>query len=197
MRSFQSLRQFYRISGIFPPSQLNQKCLLNANNLFYVISMLQYMISTVSCSLFKTGSMAEYVKSFFGAISALIFIQIFLITISKSADIFMLIDKFDKFVEKSKFFSFLIKKKTFALFILRFIFRKKKHRTIEFRIPKCYLQWIKWKNRKNLSFYLYYTNEIDNTWTFVALVCPHLSQLFDVRFGRWIVKRGRDQCTWK
>lgn len=110
MKSFKSLRQFYEISGILPP-QTNQKCLLNAKNLFYLISMLQYMLSTASFSLFKTGSMAEYGKSFYGYITVLIYSPNFLITIYKSADIFMLFERFDKFIEKSKSFPLSEQKK--------------------------------------------------------------------------------------
>lgn len=104
MKSFQSLSQFYQISGIFP-LQPNQNCLLNSKNSYFLISMLTLLITTASFSFFKTASIADYGKSFYGVISVLIYSINFLITIYKSSDIFKLIDKFDKFMEKSKFFS--------------------------------------------------------------------------------------------
>lgn len=126
MKSFQSLSQFYQISGIFP-LQPNQNCLLNSKNSYFLISMLTLLITTASFSFFKTASIADYGKSFYGVISVLIYSINFLITIYKSTDIFKLIDKFDKFMEKSKlFFSLFSNRNYFIIKIYLLLFRKKK-----------------------------------------------------------------------
>lgn len=108
MKSFQTLREFYHFSGIFPPQpQSNKKCLLNAKNVLILISMLQYLVTTASFLMFKTASIKENGISFYGAISVFVFSPSFLFIIYKSADIFVLMDKFEKFIEQSELSQFL------------------------------------------------------------------------------------------
>lgn len=103
MRSFKLLREFYCFSGIVPPqSQPNRKCLLNFKNVLILVSMLQYLMTTASFLLFKTASIKENGISFYGAISVFVFSPSFLLTIYKSADIFELMNKFEKFIEQSE-----------------------------------------------------------------------------------------------
>lgn len=137
MKSFQSLRQFYQISGIMPPQSNQKKSLLNGKNLFFIISTILVMVMTTLFSFFKTATLIDYGKSSYTAITIMIFTPNFVINIYKSADIFKLIEKFDKFIEKSELFPHFFKKYLFALKINYENFVCEKFRTIGFYVAKC------------------------------------------------------------
>lgn len=78
--------------------------MLNAKNVIFIFAMLQYLMATASFTFFGNASIIDYGKSFYGSITIIVYLPNLLITIYKSDEILMLIDKFDGIIEKSKLF---------------------------------------------------------------------------------------------
>lgn len=101
MRLFQSLRELYRAIGIYP-QRSNQKCRITWKILFMLFSLIQFSISAGAYFVIKASSVEEYGGTFYGSFTAFTATMLFSMNIWKITEILRLIEKFEKFIGKSK-----------------------------------------------------------------------------------------------
>lgn len=99
IKLFQFVQNGYQIMGIYP-SQSNRNVLLNAKNVYFSLTMIEMIISSMAFFVFQAESIEEFGQSFFVSITILYALVGLLITIWKIPNILMLIEHFDEFVGK-------------------------------------------------------------------------------------------------
>lgn len=100
---FQFIRKLYRIVGIRPLKNQNSPLgSYNWRNLTVLLLFLILFLACVAYFLYEAHSFTEYGGSFYMSISMLIYIVSLPTIIPKMTDIFVLMDKFGEFVDKSK-----------------------------------------------------------------------------------------------
>lgn len=103
VKLFQMLQNIYFNLGIFYPSQSNQNHSINSRKLFFLISYVQMLVLSFEFLLFEAKSIPELGISFYSTVTELGCLINFLMIKWKIPEIFDLIGKFEKFIEKSVF----------------------------------------------------------------------------------------------
>lgn len=101
MKLFQSLQTFYRMMGIYP-SQTDKMPSFNFRNLFIPLNLLVLFILQIGFFLFKAKSIVERAETFYSSLTIIGCMMIFLLQFWEMTNILELIEKFEKFIEKSK-----------------------------------------------------------------------------------------------
>lgn len=101
VKLFQILQNVYFKLGIFYPSQSNQNHSMNSRKLFFLISYIQMLLLSFEFLLFEAESVSELGISFYSTVTELGCLINFLMIAWKIPKIFDLIEKFEKFIEKS------------------------------------------------------------------------------------------------
>lgn len=101
IKLFQSLRQFCETLDISYSPQFNQHRSFNWKILCILIFIIIHTVTSIAFFLFEAKSIQEYGDSFYAILSEFLCLASSPTIISKMPDIFMLIENFEKFIEKS------------------------------------------------------------------------------------------------
>lgn len=102
IKLFQYVQNFYQTLGIHPPIQSYQTFSLNRRNLFFLsCSVLTFILSTAYL-LFDAQSIQDFGIPFCASVIILSGFFIYIVQIWRNAEIFQLIEHFEKFIEQSK-----------------------------------------------------------------------------------------------
>lgn len=121
MALFQTVQRIYKTMAIHPSlSQSNQFCSLNVKIQFYLIITSQTLFGSTAFLFCKANTIQSMADSFYVSLTHAVCLIYILITMWKVADILQLIDKCEKFIEKSELkqiFVFNIENCSFQPFI--------------------------------------------------------------------------------
>lgn len=101
IKLFQTLQVIYQKLAI-QPTPLDQSARFNGKNLFFLSSLLQFLISVAAYLPLKAETVAEYGFTFAICIALLFTIVLLMIQFWKAPEIFNLIDDFQQFIETSR-----------------------------------------------------------------------------------------------
>lgn len=96
MKILSPVRKFYKMLGIYPSNTIDAK------NIFFIISLIQLIISTLAFISINAKSTDEFGIAFYVFITATTQLVHLLISIKKIPNISDLIEKYEAFIEKSK-----------------------------------------------------------------------------------------------
>lgn len=102
MKLFHFVRKFYQTIGIDLSESNQTECLFNAKNVLPLLCQVQMFGSAFGAFLFEVKSISDYGMAFYASITGFAMANFFSILISNSPSIRKLINKFEKFIEKSK-----------------------------------------------------------------------------------------------
>lgn len=103
MALFQTVQKIYETIAIHPSLwRSNQFCSLNVKIQFFLINTLQTLIASTAFFSFKANTIQLLADSFYVSLTHAVALFYISITIWKVADILQLIDKCEKFIEKSE-----------------------------------------------------------------------------------------------
>lgn len=96
---FQSMRDFYKMIGIHP-LQLNHGA-YNLRNSIVLLFMTSSMVSSGAFFVYKSDNIQDYSASFYAFITELIHVGFFPPFRNNMTNMFVLMDEFEAFIEKS------------------------------------------------------------------------------------------------
>lgn len=101
MKSFQTLQEIFEKQFIFRPEP-TQRLTINWKNVLVVLMQGLIAAQMLAFLLFQAKSNRERGDSLYISSTAIVCINHYLIYIKRKGDTFILIDNFDKFIEKSE-----------------------------------------------------------------------------------------------
>lgn len=99
---FHSVRKFIQMMGIYP-SEPNQKYSFKLRSALILLSLILPFISKAAYFLFKAQTIAEQAKIFYLSMSEIFLTLDFVAMCLEMRNILQLIEKYEKFIEKSWF----------------------------------------------------------------------------------------------
>lgn len=103
MALFQTVQEVFKTMGIHPSlSQPDRFCWLNVKIYICLIIILQTLTASTAFFLFKANTIQSLADSFYVSLSHVAGLIYILITVWKVTDILLLIDQYEKFIQKRK-----------------------------------------------------------------------------------------------
>lgn len=102
IKIFQFIQNFHGVIGISPAQSFEQQRSINSRNAIFLVSCAQEMFAIVAFLIFEAQTMFDYGFGFFGGMSLLLSIVVYVIFIRQSENTFKFIENCEAFIEKSK-----------------------------------------------------------------------------------------------
>lgn len=100
MKLFERLRGDFEITGIYSV-QNQQKQLFNLKNVFLLLMLVQFFISSAAFLLFQEKSANEFVYAFYWSTTSFAATLLFLVNILKKEKMFKLINNCEQIIQNS------------------------------------------------------------------------------------------------
>lgn len=101
IKLFQSVQNFYRGMGIYPP-KVNQEFSFLLKRLFFGISSIITFLALIAFLLFEAQTIDEFISAFHGSMTELVQLSGFYLSEWRIPNILRLIENFESFIEKRK-----------------------------------------------------------------------------------------------
>lgn len=102
MKLFQSVRDFYEITGLKPSSTDPNARVLNIRNSLFFLSMIPMLVSTLGVFMFQEISYIDFAITFYILITCISCMATFLISFFKIKDLYLFFERIEMFIDGSK-----------------------------------------------------------------------------------------------